>query len=179
MLKAPVSSEMWVHPTAFIILLSPWWGLVKSLWWATPLRVDSKSLWWAASRRCLVNPFSGPPLCAWIVSPFVGRLSEVCDWAGGSLLCCPRTYILSSPVFFCASSDWPFQSMGSGDCVASTDCPDLFPLAFLHLVLGLGWVCVTWGAVGACGAPLVCCLPRAVSLPFSTRSVFTFWWPVA
>ena len=40
------------------------------------------SLDWASSRRCLVNPFSGPPLCAWIVSPLVGRLSEVCVWAG-------------------------------------------------------------------------------------------------
>ena len=89
MLKAPVSSEMWVHPTAIVVLPPPWWGLVKSLWWATPLCVDSKSL--------------------------VGRLSEVFYRAGGAVCV---VLALQFSLHLCYSSarglTGLFWSMGSG-----------------------------------------------------------------
>ena len=61
-------------------------------------------------------------------------------------MCCPRTLILSSPVFlFGALSDRLSRSMGSGGCVAFADCLNVFPLAVVHLVLVHGWVVLLVG----------------------------------
>ena len=92
------------------------------------MEVCSKSLWWAN------------PLC-WIVSPFVGRLSEVFVRAGGVLLCCPHTYKFS--LHLCSfSSRCLTVLLGPGDLGVvwlSQIAFVTFLLALVHLVLVHGW----------------------------------------